>query len=140
MCEDIFKPNFAFNNYHSEYNYKIPLGLEIQNFREAIETIPPVDSPLIFGLHPNADMNYRLKEASEMIATIIETQPKDSGGAGKSMDEIVKEQALDLLEKMPPDFVEEIFRAQVAKLRGPTPNDKGFGAPLNIFLFQELQR
>merc|ERR1719203_2701842 len=76
-----------------------------------------------------------------MIATIIETQPKDSGGAGKSMDEIVKEQALDLLEKMPPDFVEEIFRAAIQKLKGPpgTP-DKGFGAPLNIFLFQELQR
>ncbi len=39
---------------------------------------------------------------------------------------------------MPPDFIEEIFRAQIQKLRGP-PNcsDKGFAAPLNIFLFQE---
>merc|ERR1711939_1273452 len=41
----------------------------------------------------------------------------------------------------PPDFIEEIFRQQVTKLKGP-PNttDKGFQAPLNIFLFQELQR
>ncbi|CAJ1448732.1 unnamed protein product, partial [Effrenium voratum] len=41
----------------------------------------------------------------------------------------------------PPDFVEEVFRAQITKLKGPpgTP-DKGFAAPLNIFLFQELQR
>jgi len=142
LCEDIFKSTFAFNNYANDYDYRIPEGLEIAQFRDHIDTIPPVDSPLIFGLHPNADLTYRLKEAAEMIATIIETQPKDSGGAGgKSMDEIVKEQALDLLEKMPPDFVEEIFRATVAKLKGPpgTP-DKGFGAPLNIFLFQELQR
>jgi len=53
----------------------------------------------------------------------------------------VKDQCHDLLSKMPPDFVEEIFRAQITKLKGP-PNttDKGFGAPLNIFLFQELQR
>merc|ERR1719197_1079285 len=57
------------------------------------------------------------------------------------MDEIVKDQALDLLQKMPPDFVEEIFRAQIVKLRGPPgTQDKGFSAPLNIFLFQELQR
>merc|ERR1719197_980237 len=57
------------------------------------------------------------------------------------MDEIVKDQALDLLQKMPPDFVEEIFRAQIMKLKGPpATQDKGFGAPLNIFLFQELQR
>jgi dynein heavy chain len=138
----IFTPEFKFNNYPFEYNYKIPDGLEIAQYREAIDTIPPVDSPLIFGLHPNADLTYRLKEAAETIATIIETQPKDSGSSGgKSMDEIVKDQALDLLSKMPPDFVEEIFRAQIVKLKGP-PNtgDKGFGAPLNIFLFQELQR
>eukprot|EP00928_Gymnodinium_smaydae_P031101 TRINITY_DN22944_c0_g4_i1.p1 TRINITY_DN22944_c0_g4~~TRINITY_DN22944_c0_g4_i1.p1 ORF type:complete len:1938 (-),score=445.97 TRINITY_DN22944_c0_g4_i1:215-5482(-) len=142
FCEDIFKASFTFNNYAWEYNYKIPEGLEIQQFRDAIDTIPPVDSPLIFGLHPNADLTYRLKEASEMIATIVETQPKDTGGgSGKSMDEIVKDQALDLLSKMPPDFVEEIFRATITKLKGPPgTSDKGFAAPLNIFLFQELQR
>jgi len=142
FCDDIWKNTFCFNNYPADYNYRIPEGLEIQNFREAIDTIPPVDSPLIFGLHPNADLTYRLKEATEMITTIIETQPKDTGGgSGKSVDEIVKEQCQDLLSKMPPDFVEEIFRAQIQKLKGP-PNcsDKGFGAPLNIFLFQELQR
>eukprot|EP00931_Biecheleriopsis_adriatica_P036383 TRINITY_DN2095_c0_g1_i5.p1 TRINITY_DN2095_c0_g1~~TRINITY_DN2095_c0_g1_i5.p1 ORF type:complete len:4649 (-),score=1173.32 TRINITY_DN2095_c0_g1_i5:61-14007(-) len=140
--DDIWKASFTFNNYASDYNYKIPEGLEIQQFKEAIDTFPVVDSPLIFGLHTNADLNYRLKEASEMISTIIETQPKDSGGSGgKSMDEIVKDLCLDLLSKMPPDFVEEIFRAQITKLKGPPGvPDKGFGAPLNIFLFQELQR
>merc|ERR1719498_1353346 len=142
FCDDIFKANFAFNNFMSDYNYKIPEGLDIQNFREAIDTIPAVDSPLIFGLHPNADLTYRLKDATEMITTIIETQPKDTGGGtGKSVDEIVKELSVDLLSKMPPDFIEEIFRAQIQKLKVP-PNcsDKGFAAPLNIFLFQELQR
>jgi dynein heavy chain len=139
LCEDVFKPSFSFNNYASDYNYKIPDGLEIQNYRDAIDTLPVVDSPLIFGLHPNADLTYRLKDNQEMIATIIETQPKDTGGgSGKSVDEIVKELCLDLLEKMPPDFIEEVFRAQIQKLKGPT--DKGFSAPLNIFLFQELQR
>merc|ERR1712013_882336 len=94
FVDEIFKPAFAFNNYASEYNYQIPDGLEIQQYREAIETIPPVDSPLIFGLHPNADLTYRLKEASEMIATIIETQPKDAGGGtGKTVDESVREQS-----------------------------------------------
>lgn len=28
----------------------------------------------------SADLTYRLKEASEMLTTILETQPKDSGG------------------------------------------------------------
>ena len=97
---------------------------------------PPVDSPLIFGLHPNADLTYRLKGAAEMIATIVETQPEDNGGgSGKSVDGTVKEQSLELLSKMSPDYVEEIFRAQIAKLKGPpaTPG-KGFSVPLNISL------
>eukprot|EP00392_Amoebophrya_sp_AT5.2_P015401 g15603.t1 len=142
MCEEIFKPGFQFNNYPADFAYKIPSGLEIQDYRDFIDTVPPVDSPMIFGLHTNADLTYRLKEAAEMLQSIMETQPKDSGGgAGKSVDEIVKDIAKDYLVKCPPDFVEEVFRAQIAKLKGP-PNtpDKGFGAPLNIFLFQELQR
>merc|ERR1711959_704305 len=71
----------------------------------------------------------------------MNTQPKDAGDGGLTPDEIVKEMSVDLLTKMPADFVEEIFRSQITKLRGPpaTP-DKGFQAPLNIFLFQELQR
>jgi len=142
FCEEIFKPGFTFNNYASDYNYKIPDGLEIGNFRDAIDTLPDVDSPLVFGLHPNADLMYRLKDNQEMIVTIVETQPKDSGGgAGKSVDEIVKDLCVELLERMPDDFLEEIFRAQIQKLKGPIGTaDKGLAAPLNIFLFQELQR
>eukprot|EP00931_Biecheleriopsis_adriatica_P081370 TRINITY_DN5469_c0_g1_i3.p1 TRINITY_DN5469_c0_g1~~TRINITY_DN5469_c0_g1_i3.p1 ORF type:complete len:4660 (-),score=1275.41 TRINITY_DN5469_c0_g1_i3:88-14067(-) len=142
LCDDIYKPSFTFNNYHWDFNYQIPDGLEMAVYREYIDEIPSFDSPLIFGLHPNADITYRLKEASEMLTTIIETQPKEGGaGDGKSVDEIVKEQALELLDRMPPDFVEEVFRAQIMKLRGPPKlEERGFGAPLNIFLFQELQR
>merc|ERR1719188_666172 len=99
----MFKPEFLFNNYQSEFEYKIPESIDHQIYRDFIDTIPPVDSPLIFGLHTNADLTYRLKEAGEMLTTIIETQPKDSGsGGGKSIDEIVRELALELLTKMPP--------------------------------------
>merc|ERR1712139_198530 len=118
------------------------MELEIQAYRDFIDTLPMVDSPLIFGLHTNADLTYRQIEASMMIATIMNTQPKDAGGDdGMTADDIVKEKCEETLLKMPPDFIEEIFRKQIEKLKGP-PNtsDKGFLAPLNIFLFQELQR
>merc|ERR1719313_2087504 len=44
FCDEIWKSNFLFNNYAADYDYKIPDGLEINIFREHIETIPPVDS------------------------------------------------------------------------------------------------
>merc|ERR1711970_14226 len=45
--DDVFKPTFAFNNYAADFNYKIPEGLEIQAYRDYIDTLPMVDSPLI---------------------------------------------------------------------------------------------
>jgi dynein heavy chain len=142
FTDDVFKPGFTFNSYQADFNYRIPEGVELANYKDFIETLPVVDSPLIFGLHTNADLTYRQIEAQQMLTVIQDTQPKDSGGGdGMSPDEIVKEKAEETLAKMPPDFIEEIFRAQIHKLKGP-PNtqDKGFLAPLNIFLFQELQR
>lgn len=142
LVEGMFGPSFTFNTYSADYNYDIPKGLDMGNFQQHIETVPAVDSPLIFGLHPNADITYRLKEASEMLTTIIETQPKDSSASvGKSVDEQVQEQSQDLLDKMPQELVEEVFRAQIHKKDGQRgTNERGFKAPLNIFLFQELQR
>ena len=47
---------------------------------------------MIFGLHPNADLTFRLKESQEMITTMVDIQPKESGGgSGKSREEEVKE-------------------------------------------------
>jgi len=142
FCDDIFKPSFCFNNYPFDFDYKIPEGQEMPQFLTYIETLPTVDSPLIFGLHTNADLTCRQLEATMMLTALMETQPKDSGsGGGKSADEIVREKAQELFEKTPKDFVEEVFRAQVQKLIGPRgTGDKGMAAPLNIFLFQELQR
>ena len=54
--------------------------------------MPSKDSPIIFGLHPNADLTFRLKESIEMINTLVDTQPKEaSGSGGKSKEDEVKE-------------------------------------------------
>jgi dynein heavy chain len=143
LCEEAFSANFTFSA-QGDFKYLVPSegATEIVTYRDYIEKMPPVDSPNVFGLHTNADLTYRQLEASMMLTTIQETQPKESSAAGgKSRDEIVKDKANEILAKMPVDFVEEQFRVQISKLKGP-PNttDKGFAAPLNIFLFQELQR
>lgn len=36
--------------------YSIPHGKTTDQFREAIEQLPLVDTPEVFGLHPNADI------------------------------------------------------------------------------------
>jgi len=69
--------------------------------------MPGNDSPVIFGLHANADLTFRLKESLEMINVLVDTQPKEAGGSGGlSREDQVKEKIeKDLLPKLPQDFI-----------------------------------
>mgnify|MGYP001313102287 CR=1 FL=1 len=93
-----------------------------------------MSSPEVFGLHPNADLTFRLNEVGALIHTLGETQPKGSGGGGGvSREDVVQNKASELLERLPEDFVEDDYKAKLNKLGG-------LDKPLNIFLFQEIQR
>lgn len=77
-----------------------------------------------------------------MIDTIIETRPKDSaGGGGKTREELVQEKSREILQKIPSVYKITEVKENIRKLPAPKPlTDKGFNVPLNIFLFQEIER
>jgi dynein heavy chain, axonemal len=134
-------PNFTFNpstivgKMPKDFVYSIPDGMEIDIYRQYLSTYPEVDSPEIFGLHPNADMTYRTKEVNELLDTLLETQPKSAtaGEGGKTREEVVMEKAKELLDKLPSAYVPDVYTTQIKKLGG-------LDIPLNVFLFQEVQR
>jgi len=97
----------------------------------------------VFGLNNNADLTFRLKDSQVMLSTMIDTQPKDSGGgSGKSREEEVKDKLeADLIKGLPADFVEVEVDERLKVLKGPKNlNESGKGVPLNVFLSQEIQR
>merc|ERR1711871_906464 len=65
----------------------------------------------------------------------MDTQPKESSGdgTGKTREDTVLEKAQELLDKLPTDYVEDTYVEQIGKLGG-------MSIPLNIFLYQEIQR
>jgi len=70
-----------------------------------IESEMPQESPIAFGLHPNAEIGFRLEQANRMFANIRELQPRSAGGAGgMTMTERVKQQLDEIVEKMPEQF------------------------------------
>ncbi|KAJ8574943.1 hypothetical protein ON010_g4268 [Phytophthora cinnamomi] len=62
------------------FNYCLPDSsmAEIEEYHRFIAGFPSVDSPEVFGLHPNADLTYRVKEVSALLGTIVDTQPADA--------------------------------------------------------------
>eukprot|EP00887_Chlorella_sp_A99_P001633 scaffold8.g1633.t1 len=111
----------------------VPDGVEIEAFREAIEALPPAESPELFGLNSNADLTFRSLQVSEAVDTILATMPAAAAGrGGLSREEVVDQLCADLLSKLPPVFEGEATREKLRKL--------GATQPLTIHLRQEIDR
>ena len=97
FSDEMFKEDFNFFK-----GYKIPKGNNINEYREYIENLAPIDTPQVFGLHPNADITYQTNTAKFTLETILNIQPKDSGGgSGETRESVVMRQAQEMLSKLP---------------------------------------
>nr|XP_023422402.1 LOW QUALITY PROTEIN: dynein heavy chain 8, axonemal [Cavia porcellus] len=128
FSEKMFEPSFCFYT-----GYKIPVCKTLDQYFEYIQSLPSLDNPEVFGLHPNADITYQSNTASGVLETITNIQPKESGGgAGETREAIVYRLSEDMLSKLPPDYVPHEVKARLIKM--------GHLNSMNIFLRQEIDR
>lgn len=136
-CQDgfSFNPKAPIFKMPDNFVYKVENYDTIGQYHQFIKSFPEVDSPEIFGLHPNADLTFRVKEVNGLLNTLGETQPKGGGGGGEGMsrEDIVFEKAQEIAGRIPPEYLEDDYKAKIQKLGG-------LAVPLNIFLYQEIQR
>jgi len=75
-----------------------------------------------------------MKEANLLLSTMGSTQPKGGAGSGDvSREDVVYEKATDLLSRLPDGYIEDDYKAKLNK-------HGGMSQPLNVCLYQELQR
>ncbi|OWK63012.1 Dynein heavy chain 5, axonemal [Lonchura striata] len=126
--EHMFSENFCFYK-----GYVIPKGNTVEDYLQYIEQLPVIDTPEVFGLHPNADITYQTNLANETFSTIVSIQPKDSSTrGGETREAVVQRLADEMLEKLPPDYSPREVKTQLQKM--------GAFQPVNIFLRQEIDR
>ena len=130
-----FSPATTVNRIPNDFDYTIPNCNDDSEYQEYIKTFPSIDSPEVFGLHPNADLTFRKKEVDALLNTILDTQPKTSSDSdgGMSREDVVSAKCSELLGTAPDNYVEDHYLDQIQKMGG-------LGVPLNIFLMQEVQR
>eukprot|EP00644_Phytophthora_capsici_P003898 jgi/Phyca11/15735/fgenesh1_pg.PHYCAscaffold_15_\ len=96
------------------FNYSLPDSsmAEIEEFQKYIAGFPSVDSPEVFGLHPNADLTYRVKEVSALVGG--STAKASKAGVAETREDIIQQKIRDLLAGLPAGG-EEALSEEVAQ-------------------------
>ncbi|ETE56699.1 Dynein heavy chain 11, axonemal, partial [Ophiophagus hannah] len=67
----------------------------------------PTESPTLYGLHPNAEIDFLTVLSDNLFKTLLEMQPRNLLAGkiiGQSLEEKVKNVLDEILEKLPEEF------------------------------------
>jgi len=72
---------YPFNESYPEERFRSPPVLPYDQYFEYIDQEMRPENPVSFGLHPNAEIAVKTKQASDLFTAILDLQPKSSGNA-----------------------------------------------------------
>eukprot|EP00386_Alphamonas_edax_P011408 GDKI01036156.1.p1 GENE.GDKI01036156.1~~GDKI01036156.1.p1 ORF type:complete len:555 (-),score=146.39 GDKI01036156.1:20-1435(-) len=128
MGDFLFDTNQPFFFSRSGYEYTVPKPGNIEVYLNYIKELPLINSPEVFGLHPNAEIGYFTESAKRLWLGLITMQTNAGGsGGGMNRDEYIEMVATGIQQKLP--TVELVFHKEV-----------GVPTPCEIVLMQEIER
>jgi len=137
-CEEFFG-DFLFDDCQhffmsqgTGFDYDCPEGVQpVDVYKERVEGMPLVNSPAVYGLHPNAEIMYFLNSTKTMWTDLQDLQPRSTGGGdGASYEDHLSGVANDIKAKVP----DQTDIVATRKLLGDTVS------PEEVVLLQELAR
>lgn len=103
--EEYVQPSLVDGEKELTTGFVVPNNLEsIQHFHEFVEANLPAESPTLYGLHPNAEINFLTEMGGKMFQTILEMSPKAGVEGGVKQEDVIKEKIEVLLSKLPDEF------------------------------------
>jgi dynein heavy chain len=79
-----------------------PAPTSYDNYLKHINATLTSDTPVAFGLHPNAEIDFRTTQSEGMFKTLVELQPRSAGddeGGGMSPTEVAAAKLDDIMER-----------------------------------------
>ena len=114
-----------------EFDYGLPKQMNLEGFFNYLNEIPIMNSPDVFGLHPNAEITYFTNAAKTMWDDLISMQTSNVASAtGVNKEEYVEGVANDIQSKIPVPYDVVGYRKEAGIEISPT----------KVVLFQELER
>lgn len=71
---DTFQPYHFYRD--EQVDYVVPESGDRASYLKFIEALPLVNSPEVFGLHPNAEIGYFSQATKEMWSHLVQLQPQ----------------------------------------------------------------
>jgi dynein heavy chain len=116
---------FLFSN--SGYDYECPKEGNLAQYQQSILGLPMNQSPAVFGLHSNAEINYFMISAKEIYTGLMAMQTGTGGDSGgMSREEYIEKTATDIQKQIPPGEI-KFYK-------------EGVPTPLEVVLMQEIER
>ena len=72
--------------------FPLPPNTDYKGYHSYIDECLPPETPYLYGLHPNAEIEFLTSTSDNMFRVVFEMQPRDSGagaGGGVSREEKV---------------------------------------------------
>jgi dynein heavy chain, axonemal len=114
-----------------DFDYVQPAQNTLESFLNTVSDIPLINSPMLFGLNPNAEITYFTNSAKANWENLLLMQfASASSGGGMNREELIEATANDVLSKLPETLWD------IALLRAECPEI----TPTTIVLYQELER
>ncbi|ODN03963.1 Dynein beta chain, ciliary [Orchesella cincta] len=136
LCRSYLEEYMAPELLDGEINYApgfpAPPSTDFVGYHQYIDEFLPPESPVLYGLHPNAEIGFLTATSENLFKTIFELQPRDSSGGGGQVvtkEDKVKQILDDILERLMDTF-------NMADLQGKV-EDK---TPFIIVAIQECER
>lgn len=130
--EEYMKPDMLDSELYLAPNFLLPPNMDYKGYHSYLDENLPPESPNLYGLHPNAEIGFLTATSENLFKTILELQPRESGGAGgggQTREERVKQVLDEILEKLPEEF-------NMMELMGKTEER----TPYTVVALQEADR
>uniref|UniRef100_A0A673MQT0 Dynein axonemal heavy chain 11 n=1 Tax=Sinocyclocheilus rhinocerous TaxID=307959 RepID=A0A673MQT0_9TELE len=105
--EEYMQPNQFDRKLSLAPGFVVPSNLDYQGYHVYIDEMLPHESPVHYGLHPNAEIEFLTVTSDSLFHTLLELQSRDSNmgeGASQTTEEKVKTILDDILEKLPEEY------------------------------------
>uniref|UniRef100_H2Y999 AAA+ ATPase domain-containing protein n=1 Tax=Ciona savignyi TaxID=51511 RepID=H2Y999_CIOSA len=112
--------------------FPVPPNMDYKGYHRYVDEMLPPESPVLYGLHPNAEVGILTVTSDHLFRTVLEIQPREGsqgGDSNSSMEEMVKSSLDEILEKLPEEFT-------MAEITAKTQER----TPYILVCFQECER